>query len=122
MQTAEMLTLRTVDVDAAAAPAGIPDQAVAADHCAVKAADAAVVQKDLRRAARQPGMGLERDAVQHILGRVGEIADRAVGREANRVRDGDTGEETLDFTAMKRVDRAGMGFCLTSHGADPECA
>ena len=46
-------------------------------------------QQHLRRATRQSGRGIERDAAELVLRRVGEIAHRAVGREADRVWNGD---------------------------------
>jgi hypothetical protein len=73
-----MLAVGIVDIDAAAAPAGIPDQAVCIDHCAIKATDAGVAQQDFGRAAWHPGLRVERYAVQRILGGIGEIADGAI--------------------------------------------
>ena len=46
-QAAQMLASRTIDIDAAAAPARVPDQAIGVDHRAIEPANAAMLQQHL---------------------------------------------------------------------------
>src|SRR4051794_19762302 len=60
-------TLRAVDIDAAATPAGVPDQPVRIDDRAVEVAGATLPHQQLRRARRQPGQGIESDLIKRPL-------------------------------------------------------
>src|SRR6187399_3095779 len=88
-QAAQMLALRAVDIDAATAPARIPDQPVGIDYRAVDAAAAPAGDQCDRLAARQAGRLIEIDPEQRILPGIREIADRPVRREADRIRNRD---------------------------------
>src|SRR3954453_9524308 len=56
-QRTQAFALRRVDVDAARAPARVPNLPVGIAHRTVEAANAGVAQQHLRRAARQAGDG-----------------------------------------------------------------
>src|SRR5688572_16450932 len=117
-----MLALRTVNVNAAAAPARIPDFSVDVDNRAIEPAGAAVLQQYLGFAERQAARRIDRNAVQDVCSRVGKIAERAVWRKADRVGNGDAGEQQRDLTAIQRIDYPRSPLCLAAHGADPERA
>lgn len=66
-QSAPMLPLWTIDVDAAAAPARVPDQAIGVDDRTIDSAGAPLAQQHLRHIARQPRRWIKQDAVQCFL-------------------------------------------------------
>ena len=77
-QAAQMFALRAVDIDASAAPARIPDQAIGIDHRAVDAAAVPSADQRRGRAARQTRRRIEIDAEEHVFVRIGEVADSSI--------------------------------------------
>ena len=90
-QGAQAPAARIMDIDATPAPACVPDQPVRIDHRAIDAANALMTDERHGFADRQARHCIERHAIEDVGRGIGEIADLAIWREANRVRNGDVG-------------------------------